>query len=156
MPPATSCADVGVWVGLIIIVVMLFAGLEVLALEVMVVVVDGVKTTVTAGAEDTVVLTMTCMEVCVVTTVAVARSVGRNATEESVGIGSSSSVDVRMEITRTTLVEIADGDTVEGVWLLVSSGELMVVEMSKVVVATDVGRVVIIVVGTADGDEAVI
>ena len=71
------------------------------------------------------------------------------------GKGESTSVEVRMEVKRTTLVEITGGATGVGVCLVVSSGKAEVAEMSKGVVATIV-EIVVVTMGTADGDEAVI
>jgi hypothetical protein len=64
------------------------------------------------------------------------------------------SVEVRMDVRKTTLVETTGGATVVGARLLVEFGKSKVAKMRKVVVATVVGMVVVIV-GTTDGEEVV-
>jgi hypothetical protein len=65
-----------------------------------------------------------------------------------------SRVEVRMDVTKTTLVEITDGDTVMGGGLVAVFGKSKVAEISKVIVATVVGMMAV-TVGTAGGDDLV-
>jgi hypothetical protein len=65
-----------------------------------------------------------------------------------------SRVEVRMDVTKTTLVETTDGATVMGGGLVAAFERSKVAEISKVIVATVVGMMVV-AVGTASGDDAV-
>ena len=65
-----------------------------------------------------------------------------------------SRVEVRMDVTRTTLVETTDGATVMGDGLVAAFEKSKVVEISKVIVATVVGMM-IVTVDTASGDDVV-
>jgi hypothetical protein len=63
-------------------------------------------------------------------------------------------VEVRMDVTKTTLVETADGATVMGGGSVAAFEKFSVAEISKVIVATVVGMMVV-TVGTTSGDDVV-
>lgn len=65
-----------------------------------------------------------------------------------------SRVEVRMDVTKTTLVETTDGATVMGGGLVAVFDKSKAAEISKVIIATVVGMMAI-TVGTASGDDVV-
>ena len=65
-----------------------------------------------------------------------------------------SRVGVRMDVTKTTLVETTDGATVMGDGLVAAFEKSKVAEISKVIVATVVG-IMVVTAGTASGDDVV-
>lgn len=66
-----------------------------------------------------------------------------------------SRVEVRTDVTKTTLVETTDGATVMGDGLVAAFEKSKVAEISRVIVATVVGMMVV-TVGPASGDDVVI